>query len=183
MNTYTTGTGQIIQYVHDEEEACGRFGCPIHSPSDHHMKDWPTNWRDGGWLDIKPAHFERICEHGIGHPDPDSAAYLLRVFGEDVNVHGCDGCCRDPEADLPGELTTSSRGFDGFSEFTTAYGHKIQVYESSSVAPSLWLKVDGKNNSCGDTPGETHVLLRLSQAEKLRDQLDYMIKHHYGREE
>jgi hypothetical protein len=29
---------------------------------------------------------ERICDHGVGHPDPDE-------FMADVWVHGCDGCC------------------------------------------------------------------------------------------
>lgn len=28
---------------------------------------------------------ERMCPHGIGHPDPDEITL-------DV-VHGCDGCC------------------------------------------------------------------------------------------
>lgn len=93
MGTYITGTGQKIVNVHERSDLCDIYGCPIHAPSDHHMKDWPTNWRDGGMFDIKPPHMERICPHGIGHPDPDSAAYMLRVHGEDVSVHGCDGCC------------------------------------------------------------------------------------------
>ena len=79
MEEYTTGTGQKI-LVHDRADCSGY--CPIHWPSDHHMRDWPTNWRsDWG------AFMERICPHGIGHPDPD-----------DKNadpVHGCDGCCVD----------------------------------------------------------------------------------------
>jgi hypothetical protein len=33
---------------------------------------------------------ERICEHGIGHPDPDDRR--IRT-GEDMGDHGCDGCC------------------------------------------------------------------------------------------
>ena len=86
---YTTGTGQVLRGVHPKKECRGR-PCVIHNPSDHHMKDWPTNWRDGGWFDVKPPHMERICPHGIGHPDPDDMAYL----GADViGVHGCDGCC------------------------------------------------------------------------------------------
>ena len=31
---------------------------------------------------------ERICPHGVGHPDPDD------VLNQD-RVHGCDGCCRE----------------------------------------------------------------------------------------
>lgn len=40
---------------------------------------------------------ERICPHGVGHPDPDHIAFVERVAGKDVAsveaVHGCDGCC------------------------------------------------------------------------------------------
>lgn len=33
---------------------------------------------------------ERICKHGIGHPDPDD----LKVQSSWAEgVHGCDGCC------------------------------------------------------------------------------------------
>ncbi len=31
---------------------------------------------------------ERTCAHGIGHPDPDSLAWLGCE-----GIHGCDGCC------------------------------------------------------------------------------------------
>lgn len=60
--------------------------CVIHRPSEHHMRGWPLNWR---W---DRGIFERICEHGIGHPDPDDAAYRHSV-GDHDTVHGCDGCC------------------------------------------------------------------------------------------
>lgn len=95
MGVYITGTGQVIGRVHEKTDACVEFGCPIHSPSNHHMKGWPTNWRSGGMFDIKPPHMERICKHGIGHPDPDSAAFMKRVHNLDVGVHGCCGCCRE----------------------------------------------------------------------------------------
>ena len=38
--------------------------------------------------------FERICEHGIGHPDPDQVSYWQRWGKEALAIHGCDGCCR-----------------------------------------------------------------------------------------
>jgi hypothetical protein len=39
---------------------------------------------------------ERICPHGIGHPDPDSARFIAKQEGNGaIWVHGCDGCCRD----------------------------------------------------------------------------------------
>lgn len=69
--------------------------CCIHNPTDHHMREWPQNWRyDGGKM-------ERICPHGIGHPDPDDITFKLGdVEHEEVNwrkVHGCDGCCKKEE--------------------------------------------------------------------------------------
>ncbi len=64
--------------------ACDGTPCPLHAPSDHHMRDWPTVLRMSGLI-------ERTCAHGVGHPDPDSLAWL----GGD-GIHGCDGCCRRP---------------------------------------------------------------------------------------
>jgi hypothetical protein len=87
MEKYETGTGQIV-HVHNKEQCKGQYCC-IHNPSDHHMKDWPTNWRQDRYL------MERICPHGIGHPDPDDLAYKERQ-GRNMKyegVHGCDGCC------------------------------------------------------------------------------------------
>lgn len=68
--------------------------CCIHNPSYHHMRNWRQNWR------ADRQFMERLCPHGIGHPDPDQMSYLRRIHGdtEDVaalSVHGCDGCCRD----------------------------------------------------------------------------------------
>lgn len=89
MEDYTTGTGQKLK-VHDRKDCKGN--CPIHNPSDHHMRDWPTNWRaDLGIM-------ERICTCGIGHPDPDDLDYRARTMGKlaaPLGVHGCCGCC-DP---------------------------------------------------------------------------------------
>jgi len=76
---HTLVGGQILVGVHRPNEGCA-IKCPIHNPSDHHMRDWEQNWRgDRGFI-------ERICPHGIGHPDPDD----LQADA----VHGCDGCCR-----------------------------------------------------------------------------------------
>ena len=56
------------------------------------MKDWPTHWRDDRGL------MERLCQCGIGHPDPDDIAFKERM-GMDARVesiHGCCGCCTKP---------------------------------------------------------------------------------------
>jgi hypothetical protein len=77
--------------IHPLDQCMGQF-CPFHNPSPHHMAEWNIHVR----LD-KGALVERICAHGIGHPDPDSLAYFIRVNGPSASylgVHGCDGCCR-----------------------------------------------------------------------------------------
>lgn len=64
---------------------CKGEPCVIHNPSNHHMRKWPLNYR----LDIGIS--ERICPHGVGHPDPDCSR-----SGEHGGKrgHGCDGCCQ-----------------------------------------------------------------------------------------
>jgi hypothetical protein len=77
------------------------------------MADWPTNFRgpihvEGrpdlsavlSWVEMgddKPPYTERICEHGVGHPDPDDVGYWAGR-GYDITRHGCDGCCSPPDA-------------------------------------------------------------------------------------
>lgn len=77
METYITGTGQRI--ISHNANACASSTCVIHSPSTHCMSTFPTHWREDRRI------MERICPHGVGHPDPDD----LSSFKE----HGCDGCC------------------------------------------------------------------------------------------
>lgn len=39
---------------------------------------------------------EVVCEHGVGHPTPASAAKVAEKYGHKHvtwMVHGCDGCC------------------------------------------------------------------------------------------
>jgi hypothetical protein len=88
--TATLVGGQVIHNVHDPKLCEGRY-CAVHIPSDHHMKDWDQHWRSDR------AMMERICPHGVGHPDPDHMDYLLLAHGAEIayieGVHGCDGCC------------------------------------------------------------------------------------------
>jgi hypothetical protein len=58
--------------------------CALHARTNHHMRAWKQVWR----YDRKII--ERICPHGIGHPDPDD--FRVRQGLDDGN-HGCDGCC------------------------------------------------------------------------------------------
>lgn len=74
------------------------------------MREWPMNWRSDRGI------MERICPHGVGHIDPDDAAYRKTIHppypGQEINdmihnqlpagiwirwfddgMHGCDLCC------------------------------------------------------------------------------------------
>lgn len=82
--------------IHTPDKCAGQT-CIIHNPSDHHMLEWPLDLR----LD-KGGPAERQCVHRVGHPDPDSVAFLTRVRPLDakyIGIHGCDGCCQPPEWD------------------------------------------------------------------------------------
>lgn len=58
-----------------------------HSTTEHHDCDWPTIYRGD-----KHIH-ERLCPHGIGHPDPGDHFYAIFIGKPWLFVHGCDGCC------------------------------------------------------------------------------------------
>jgi len=88
-----TASGSLI--VH-KAESCKLFdfACCVHNPSDHPLATAQLNWRSDRDL------MERICSHGIGHPDPDDIAFRRWVLAKPAEwvsaqaVHGCDGCCR-----------------------------------------------------------------------------------------
>lgn len=104
---HTLVGGEVVINVHDPALCAGR-PCPIHNVSQHSMSEFPQHFReDRGCM-------ERICPHGVGHPDPDDIPFqiqreadLLQSVGPDefprgyyeflaagaVFVHGCDGCC------------------------------------------------------------------------------------------
>jgi len=74
--------------THSRDACLGEF-CTIHNRSDHSMREFPQHWRgDRGIM-------ERICTHGVGHPDPDSP------WDKDSAewIHGCcgHGCCADED--------------------------------------------------------------------------------------
>lgn len=91
LGSYITGVGQHLTKTHPEADDCHERGCSVHAPSDHSMREFQTNWRGDRAL------MERMCEHGVGHPDPDHMAYVREArgveFAEGEGVHGCDGCC------------------------------------------------------------------------------------------
>jgi hypothetical protein len=63
------------------------------------MHEEPMVLRESGLV-------ERLCVHGVGHPDPDSVAYFDRHEVRGIDVHGCDGCCTKLTG-APGVPTTS----------------------------------------------------------------------------
>lgn len=80
--------GPHVLRVHPASACADDPACVIHKPSDHHMRQWPLNWRD----DTKVM--ERLCSHGVGHPDPDACDFAERQGRTHYGIHGCDGCCR-----------------------------------------------------------------------------------------
>lgn len=83
--------GQKI-LCHHPVKCKGRVCC-IHNPSTHPMVNWPQHWRSDRSL------MERICIHGVGHPDPDHLATLRLDEREWEAIHGCDGCCQSQPGD------------------------------------------------------------------------------------
>ena len=75
---------EIWLTCHDEGTCYGPV-CSLHKRTKHHMRGWRQNWRQDRYM------MERVCEHGVGHPDPDDYCILI---GIDSGRHGCDGCCR-----------------------------------------------------------------------------------------
>lgn len=91
MDISMSGTGQMMAY--HKPEVCQQvsYACPIHSPSDHHMRTWPMHGR----TDLELPLLERICPHNATHPDPDSLKMLQALDETFDPLHGaCDGCCR-----------------------------------------------------------------------------------------
>lgn len=85
-----------LMWHHGPTVCEGTGPCPIHNPSDHPLRDAQMVWR------VDRSLIERMCEHGVGHPDPDDLNYKHGMDPEyadllHLDVHGCDGCCHDPK--------------------------------------------------------------------------------------
>lgn len=97
---------QVIDYAGNvigthSRDVCDIRPCFVHEPSAHSMRDWPMLFRFD-----KMALVERLCTHGVGHPDPDSAHYFNTMYERTksgryygMGIHGCDGCCSAPAGD------------------------------------------------------------------------------------
>lgn len=78
---------RIVAAVHDEADCAQDSVCVMHRPSRHGLSSWPLLWREDRKI------VERLCNHGVGHPDPDQWPYWGRAGRMYEQVHGCDGCC------------------------------------------------------------------------------------------
>jgi hypothetical protein len=86
----TVSGGGFLRKIH-KPSACAGQPCCIHNPSAHPLRDAQLHWRADRRI------MERICEHGIGHPDPDDRKTRSN-WAE--GVHGCDGCCSGQRSEL-----------------------------------------------------------------------------------
>lgn len=91
---FTDNFGHTLINVHRRDDC--NPPCTIHAHSEHVLRDKPLLWRNDRGI------FEHMCEHGIGHPCPDSLPKT------DSGVHGCDGCCRE-RVNFEGKRITSRR--------------------------------------------------------------------------
>lgn len=87
---YVDGFGNALYFVHPQSPDCDE-GCVIHNPTDPNKDTFPPLWRGDRSM------MERVCPHGIGHPDRDQIRYWERTLGEAEAraqaTHACDGCC------------------------------------------------------------------------------------------
>ena len=72
-----------IVNIHDRT-ACGGRVCVIHSPTEHHMSEWPLTWYEN------QALFYRTCPHQRRVLDPDQFQFL-RESGKWADVK--ETCC------------------------------------------------------------------------------------------
>lgn len=88
MEPVTLTGGQVLLVHH--ESLCRMGFCSVHRPSVHPLASAPLYWRSDRRI------MERVCEHGIGHPDPDDLK--VRTWPSEA-VHGCDGCCQGGQSE------------------------------------------------------------------------------------
>jgi predicted kinase len=103
------------------------------------MREWRQHFR------TDRALTERICPHGIGHPDPDDLHFKRLMAGTDEvpdAVHGCDGCCRvslpkckccGPKKEKPVTTLTMTKGLPGSGKTTWAREQVLKAVHGGVV--------------------------------------------------
>lgn len=172
-----TATGEPMILKHHSAKACVP-PCAFHAPSDHPLKDAPLNWRSG----LSPFDgrrlLERLCEHGVGHPDPDGLAFanqnLPKGQEPDTGVHGCclSRCCSgssfDPPAEQPeneaanaptGPIMLGIRELvpEDLKTMTGTHTHKILYYD---LINGFEIRNDHSDTDCDDNLVYVHYFAR-----------------------
>ena len=89
--------------------------CCIHNRTDHCMRNFAQHWRSDRGI------MERICPHGVGHPDPDD-------WQNTDTVHGCcvPPCCGSLDDEFVGDdlnkwkiKYVKAPSVEGFGEFSS----------------------------------------------------------------
>lgn len=124
MNELWTLPSGVRLSIHDAPQ-CAGHPCPFHTPSDHPLKNASINWRSDRHL------VERMCDHGVGHPDPDHLAWVRMALGEAASdergVHGCcwERCCgATPTTESEGKNVARHLSFD---EVVTSRVHELPL--------------------------------------------------------
>lgn len=78
-----------LNFVHSQM-ACAYRHCAIHgTASIHPLSMEPLIWDD----DYQTV--QRLCAHGIKHPDKDNVDYFEEIGGFPYVHNQCDGCCTE----------------------------------------------------------------------------------------
>lgn len=78
--------------LHPENDECRTEGCMVHNPT----LEWVGNRENWPYSPRADGRMERLCPHGVGHSDIDSARWMDKYMSHKAaSVHGCDGCCHD----------------------------------------------------------------------------------------
>lgn len=82
------------------------------------------------------------------------------------------------------KVEAGTRGFKHLPGIPSEYGGEVLVYESSAASgPHLWLRIVSpvSLNEPNGMMAETVAHLTLENAQKLHDQLGFLIRNHYQR--
>lgn len=161
-NSKSEDTEQYGRWRIHAKSVCSGY-CPFHNPSNHPLKDAGINIRGDKMMLV-----ERMCEHGIGHDDPDSVAYLQSKGEMWAGTHGCDGCCCEPPQDSPlGQVTSltkiTAEYFMATDPDRVALQRKVLAWHKAEIAKlfeqirsevdDLLSKIEGDNNPNESTLG------------------------------
>ena len=107
------------------------------------INEWSVSRRETGLI-------EHICKHGIGHPNVGSMARLDYLYGPGSagtwGVHGCDGCCSEP--DYPGNIENTLKfSWEIYSE---GWGDRLEIekldYNMCHFLDELLKELDAEND-------------------------------------